>query len=359
MGGTFVGAVPSVGARFGLTQQRLRWIRAVVLLPTLAGVGALFSNIVGSIDMAVVRTELVSTSPWALLAALVCTTASFIAIASYDVVAQRVSGLRLSPRQAFKSGFTASAIGQTTGFGMVVCTFVRWRMMRGFGIGPVQAAQMTAIVSGGFVLAGFGLLSVTLLFSPTELAAVTGLNEGAMRQFGALGVAVMAALFALAWWQPARLMVPPFHSMLVFVALTVADIIPAAIALWVLMPEGSGVTLAMLVPVFMTGLMLGLVTGAPGGVGVLEMSCLLAFAHIDPAAMVAALIMFRAVYFLVPFAIAAGVWAADEASARRAPGERRNRNRGADVLAPAGIGTVPAEAMPLVATAPRAEVATL
>jgi phosphatidylglycerol lysyltransferase len=87
----------------------------------------------------------------------------------------------------------------------------------------------------------------------------------------------------------------------------------AALALWFLLPEGAPPFLTFL-PVFAAAMMAGVVSHVPGGIGVFESVILAAMPPDVPKTEVAAaLLLFRGIYYLLPFALAVAVVALNEA----------------------------------------------
>lgn len=329
---------------WGVATRNRRGLRALLSLALLATMVTLLTGALRDLDAAAVRSAMAQTAPGALIFAAVFTGLSFLPIAAYDVLAHRVLARPVPPTQALQSGFVATAIGQCTGFGMVVGSFLRWRMTRAFNQRPLDAVATTALVTVGFTLGALAVLSASMLLAPNALTPIVGLPVGLIQSIGALGVLGTVVALALCWWQPAglRWSPPPFRAALRFIGLTLADVLPAAAALWVLLPQGAGIGFAELFPLFLAALMLGLATGVPGGVGVLEGACLVAFAAVPQTELVAALILYRAIYYGLPMILAAGVWATEEARRVRPATERRNLPRQSDLFTPGRTDLPPA-----------------
>ncbi len=342
----------------GVVARHRRGLRALLSLGLLATMVTLLTGALRDLDMAAVQSAVAQTAPGTLVFAAVFNGLSFLPIAAYDVLAHRVLARPVPPAQALQSGFMATAIGQCTGFGLVVGSFLRWRITRAFDQRPLDAVTTTALVTGGFMLGTLAILSISTLLVPDALTPVVRLPVGLMQGIGALGVLGTSVVLALCWWQPAglRWSPPPFRAALRFIGLTLADVLPAAAALWVLLPQGAGIGFGELFPLFLAALMLGLATGVPGGLGVLEGACLVAFAAVPQSELVAALILYRAIYYGLPMILAAGIWATEEARQVRPLTERRHVPRQPDLLGPAGATLSPAVAKAL-GTSARAEAA--
>src|SRR4029434_4851194 len=100
------------------------------------------------------------------------------------------------------------------------------------------------------------------------------------------------------------------------------DWVLAGAVLYVLLPGGAPPLLSFL-GAFLLAQLLGLASHVPGGVGVFEgLMILLLNPYLPSEALLPALIVYRAVYYLLPLAIALVILVADELSQRRAQAAR-------------------------------------
>lgn len=91
--------------------------------------------------------------------------------------------------------------------------------------------------------------------------------------------------------------------------ISAADLSAAAAALWVLLPSGV-VELPTFVAFYALAMTLGVLSQSPGGLGVFEAVILLGCSgHASPAQVLAALLYYRAIYFLLPLVVAAAMLA--------------------------------------------------
>lgn len=247
----------------------------------------------------------VSALQWGL--ALLFTALSFLAVGRYDVVVHRMLKTDVAPDRALKAGITAIAISQTTGFGLFTGTLSRWRMLPEISL--VQAGRMTAIVAITFLSGWLVTISLVLMIAGTPEHA----NLAKLPAFTAwliplgLTCAALSILFSL--FQPRRLPLlsgialpafPPLKTLLSVVILTAVDTFTACAALWVLLPDAANPGLQMLIPVFLLAFGLGLICGSPAGAGPFEVAifALLPLAH--QAELLAGILAWRLVYYLIP-----------------------------------------------------------
>ncbi len=246
------------------------------------------------------------------------TAISLYAVARYDRIALRQMGLPVSDKDSVSGGFAAVSIGQTTGLGLVVSSAVRWRMYRHAGVTLPQAAMVSGLVIAGFLIGFVVVLAAAVLLAAESLTILTGLSATSLRAIAVVTL-IGIAVFALACvFQPRltvagrRIPLPGYRVLRAQITLAALDVIPAAIALWVLIPGEAGPTLLALIPVYLVALGIGLISNAPGGLGVLELACLMALPVMPPEHLLAALIAHRAIYYGVPALIAGAMLVARE-----------------------------------------------
>jgi len=112
---------------------------------------------------------------------------------------------------------------------------------------------------------------------------------------------------------PIELAPPGVHVVLVQLGLAAVDILAAATALWILLPA-AGISFIAFAAVYATALTLGVLSHVPGGLGVFEVAILYAIGNkAPPSAVAAALVIYRAIYFLLPVLVATLLLAGFEA----------------------------------------------
>jgi glycosyltransferase 2 family protein len=89
----------------------------------------------------------------------------------------------------------------------------------------------------------------------------------------------------------------------------------AAGVLYVLLPQGHGLAFLTFCALYSFACMLGIASNAPGGLGVFEATMLKGVGG-SSEAVLASLLLFRAIYYLVPFILALALLGAHEAARR-------------------------------------------
>ncbi len=272
---------------------------------------ALVGEAFAKLDLAVVMREAAACGAGVLLLVAASAIMSWAAVACYDAAALPSIGMRLPLRRSLAVGLTASGLGQTLGFGILVAGFTRWRMLRREGLTPAGAARASGAVAVGF----FGGLAVVGLAAAALSPEAAALLDGFAPQAPATAIAIgaVAALLVLA---RASRRAGSLRQALLFVGLAAIDVTPAAFALWLLLPDGP--SFAAVFAAYVGALSAGLLAGTPGGAGAFEGVILLALPDVAPESALAAIFVFRAFFHLAPATIGLTLLAAEELRFRRA-----------------------------------------
>ncbi|KGJ05371.1 hypothetical protein IT41_06270 [Paracoccus halophilus] len=275
-----------------------------------AGILALY-RLLGPVDILAVADQIAST-PWHVIgAATAATLAGYACLACYDWSALRHIGKRLPPPVALMGGFLAYAFGNTIGLTAVSGGAVRWRLYSGLGLDGYDIAAVSTFTSVAFGIAATLVGLTALAVHPTALASLLPLGAPLVRLLAILAIA--AILGPLIWASVTRrqqrigrftISAPSPVSILAQLLISIGDIGFSALTLYLLLPGGAPDFLNFLA-IFAAATMAGIVSHVPGGVGVFEtviIAALPSSAGIDKIA--AALLLFRLIYYLVPFAVA-------------------------------------------------------
>jgi uncharacterized membrane protein YbhN (UPF0104 family) len=256
------------------------------------------------LDIGAFTAAMRDTAPWRIGCSLLLTALSFAAVSLYDLFAARlVAPKRISARRALFAGVTGNAIANTLGFHAITGSAVRYRIFASVGVTGADVAKIIG-VQGASMAAGFvSVTAFSLLLSPT--------NHGGLGRVA--GVALLAAIGgALAWLYAKKRTVsigrwtlpfPNAASATQQLAIGTVEMSAAIGALYVLLPAALAPNFFDLVLLYMGALLLGIVSGAPGGAGVFEATLLVSFPAETRPAVLAALVLYRLIYNILPFCL--------------------------------------------------------
>jgi phosphatidylglycerol lysyltransferase len=261
----------------------------------------------------------------AILAALATTMASFTAFILQDYLALKRASRALSLPRAAAGSFIAQSIAHVTGFAILVGGALRARYFLASGLALTSILSVQASFSVSFGLADTLLTGVATLLRPGLASETTHVPVGWLR-FGAC-VLILGALSAFALATSLRrhhralrynLAVAPARILALQILCSVVDILFVAATLYLLLPGGLGVGYTQLLACYLIAVTLGLWSHVPAGLGVFE-TTILALVHApqqEVAPIVAALLAFRAIYHLLPFALGCALLATVELGRR-------------------------------------------
>ncbi|MGE4265000.1 MAG: bifunctional lysylphosphatidylglycerol flippase/synthetase MprF [Desulfovibrio sp.] len=260
-----------------------------------------------------------------LLLAFGLTAVNFIVLAGYDILALNYIGHPLPPHRPVLASFAGNAFSNTIGLSTLAGSTVRYRLYSSWGLSPGEIAKIVVFTTLTLWLGLFSIGGLIFTASPLPLPDWVALPFSTTRPLGLILLLAPAAyLYAAARketpWRIGRLtlLLPPFKSALLQVAVASLDWALAAAVLYALLPPWANVSFPLVLGAFLLGQIAGLVSQVPGGLGVFE-SCLLFLLtpRIPAPALFAALVAYRVVYYLVPLALASVLLAARETLAAR------------------------------------------
>jgi len=263
--------------------------------------------------------DVLGTPPLQLAAAVFFTILNYAVYTGYDFIALASIKHPLSRRRVVTTSLLAYAIASNVGFAMLSGASVRYRFYTRWGM---TAEELSRIVFSNTTTFWLGLLmlgGLSLALSP--LPSVAG---SLARPAGWLLVAAGAAYLALAATRRPILRIgklefptPPIGLAMAQLLISILDWTLAAAVFYVLLPPGHASFLSVL-GAFLAAQLLGLASHVPGGVGVFEgLMVLLLSSFFTSGELLPALVVYRAVYYLLPLSAALVALLVDEIQQRR------------------------------------------
>ena len=262
---------------------------------------------------------------------------SYLALTGYDALALRHLRIKVPYKLTALASFASYAISFTLGFPLITGGAVRYWIYGPAGLSAGKVASLTAIAGITFWL-GMGLIVGVGFIG--EAQAIGEINHFHALANQLIGFTVLGALAAYFIWVGVRrwrarpvvfnLALPGPTLTLGQMTLGVIDICSAAGVLYVLLPHGHGLAFLTFCALYSFACMLGIASNAPGGLGVFEATMLKGVGG-SSEALLASLLLFRAIYYLIPFIFAMALLGAHEAA-------RRWRSLREAMEAPADLG---------------------
>jgi phosphatidylglycerol lysyltransferase len=268
----------------------------------------------------------ISATPWSAIGvALAASAASYVALTGYDWFGiLHIKRREVGYPVAALASFTGYALSYTIGFQLLVAGAVRYRIYAGAGLGAAEVAAITAISALTLWLGIFFTLAIGLVAEAGDVARINGLSYALNM---ALGLAIFVALAAYLTWiarkeravtiEGYRLALPGVKSTGAQIVIGLVDLLGAGFALWILLPPQAEIAFPTFAALFVVAMTLGMLSHAPGGAGVIEATVLLALPNLPADAVLASLLLWRVVYYLIPFMLALALLGGSELARRK------------------------------------------
>ena len=247
------------------------------------------------------------------------TALSYLLLTGYDALALKRLGLSIPYRTTALASFTSYSVSFTLGFPIVTGGTVRYWIYSPKGVRASEVASLTVIAGLTFWL-GLGAILCACLFYATGSVAVLARTSPLVVQ--GVGAAVaLGTLGYLAWIATGErtirvrgwnLPLPGLGITLGQMFLGAAEVCAAAAVLFVLLPGGHGIDYPSFLAVYVFACLVGIASHAPGGLGVFEATMLVALSRLPFEHVLGALLIFRIVYYILPFILALVLLALNE-----------------------------------------------
>ena len=312
-------------------RRRAIWSKWLHRVGIVLGIGIvafavyLLQRVLSGIEFAEVWIALKRIPVPVLLASVGFTVLSMVTMGLYDVVSCRVAGLeRIRSMVATIAGFCSYAISNLLGFNVILGGAIRYRIYSAYGTGAADVARILAIGATTVWLAVAFLFGLVLTVDPHHVPAIAHIGGQFLSRGLGIGILIgmLIMLISLGHRGSAvtifgwRLVIPSWRGALAQITLGAVDFSLAAAALFVLLPPDLLPGFPGFVLLFVASLMLGFISHAPAGLGILEAGILYGLSALHRPDAVAALIVYRVIYFLLPFIVAALVLGFVEARRR-------------------------------------------
>jgi glycosyltransferase 2 family protein len=323
--------LPAVARRknfFETLQERLphgatHILGGLASLALFAVAAYILANVLSHIHFGDVVEALKATGGGQFLAALFFTAASYVALTGYDFSALRQIRHSAPYRVTALASFASYAISFTLGFPIVTGAAVRYWIYSRVGMTALQVANVTVITGVTFWLGMTAVIGLSLVKAAESLAALDHLP---VALHIALGILILASVAGYGAWvalEPRRirlrghvLEMPGVGSTVEQLFVGAADLCAASAALYALLPQGVDLDYSAFLAIYVFACILGVVSHAPGGIGVFEATMLHALPGASQESVLASLLLFRVIYYFLPFIIALAVLGADEGARR-------------------------------------------
>jgi uncharacterized membrane protein YbhN (UPF0104 family) len=237
------------------------------------------------------------------------TAGSFVCLSGSETLAVRYTARRLPYRKILLASFVSLSIGHTLGFSGFSSGAVRYRFYSAWGLSAGDVARILVFCSLTVLLGLLTLGGLSCLLGPRLVARTFAVSPTTVIVVGVLLLALVTLYLALAavLQLPLRirhfeLPLPPLRLALGQVACGTGDFLMVSAVLHQMLSASSEVGFFPVAAGYVVANTAGILSHVPGGLGVIEAVML---ALVPGANVVGAPVVFRAVYYLIPFFLGA------------------------------------------------------
>jgi glycosyltransferase 2 family protein len=239
----------------------------------------------------------------------------YFTLTFYDLFALRTIGRRDVPYWgAALAGFTSYSVGHNVGASVFTGGAVRYRVYSAWGLTAIDVAKICFVAGLTFWLGNATVLGLGIAYAPLAATAIDQLPAW-INRIGAFLILLLLGLYvAWVWRRPRvigregwRVALPDGPLTLLQIGIGIVDLGFCALAMYMLVPDEPNIGFVTLAVIFVSATLLGFASHAPGGLGVFDAAMLVALWQFDKEDVLAGLLLFRLLYYIVPFALSLAI----------------------------------------------------
>ena len=297
-----------------IVRDRVGWNRISLLLSlTVIVVAAVvLYRMLQDIDVEEILIALEETRLHQILLAGLFVAGGYFTLTFYDWFALRTIGRDDVPyRIAALAGFTSYSVGHNVGASVFTGGAVRYRIYSHWGLNAIDVAKICFVAGLTFWLGNATVHGLGIAYAPQAASAIDQLPAWFNRSLAFAILGVLVAYVAWVWSAPRQIgrsnwqvTLPNGPLTLLQIGIGIVDLACCAFAMYMLMPDEPHIGFVTLAVIFVSATLLGFASHAPGGIGVFDATMLIALWQFDREPVLAGLLLFRLVYYIVPFTLA-------------------------------------------------------
>ncbi|EJF75012.1 lysylphosphatidylglycerol synthase transmembrane domain-containing protein [Bartonella birtlesii] len=247
------------------------------------------------------------------LLACSCSLLAYAALAGYDRIALQHLGHKISWIFIAICSFTTYALSHNIGASVFSGAVVRYRAYKMKGLNGTEIAILVGFCSFTFVIGTVLLFGIVLLLQPE---IITLIHDELPEWLGtAVGASLLGciALYTFGSWlqlkplhlsKKIQLSYPRLKIVVQQLLISPLELLGAAGIIYAVLPHNTDIHFISVLGVFLASFTITLLSNAPaGGIGVLEALFITGMPSVNPTDVVAALIVFRILYLIIPLII--------------------------------------------------------
>ena len=267
-------------------------------------------NIFSSISLKDVLASVKLIEFQAIAASIFFAAISYLCLIGYDYTALKQANARTSLSLMTLASFSSYCICFNLGFPVVTGPAIRYWIYSRENVTPQQIVYVTSIISITFLLGLVMLLSIGMIMGAHDLANFYHYHP-AWNIF--IGVSIFVLIIMFLGWNSIKprsinvrgyeLTLPTNFFIVLQLLLGGVEQAFASASLYQLIPHTPDINFYSFSVIYIFACTVGIISHSPGGLGVFEAAMMQALPINAPQVILAGLLLFRIVYYLLPFVI--------------------------------------------------------
>ena len=298
-----------------------KWAPALALT-FLAGAIYLIAERIRGIQFSDILAQIRELPPAAVLWATAFSAAAYVLVGIYEGIAlHRITG-QWRMWYAMRTTVIANPVGRAIGVALVSGGALRYRFYSAIGLNAKQVGMLIVLMAMPYVLGVGWLIDLSLLVHPHVGSNALGLATSTVLIIASIGlikdvgwlafVKIRRAPLAIGQLQ---LSLPSLGHTALQITLGIAQILCNTVILYLLMPAELNMSWPAFIAIYCIAFVAGQLSNVPAGLGVLEAVLLLLLPQVPPAKLLGAVIVYRAVFEVLPLFVGLTLWTSYELAA--------------------------------------------
>src|ERR1700758_3849501 len=295
-----------------LRQKQVLHRLGVAISVTVIGIACyVLYHMLRGIDAEEVLEAIKDTEPHQIVLAGLFVAAGYFTLTFYDLFAVRALGRSDIPyRINALAAFTSYSIGHNVGASVFTGGAVRYRIYSAWGLNAIDVAKICFLAGLTFWLGHAAVLGLGIAYHPEAASSIDQLPPWLNRTTAIMIICALVGYVVWVWTQPRvvgrgpwSVTLPGGPLTLLQILIGIVDLAFCALAMYVLVPDEPNLGFVVVAVIFVSATLLGFASHSPGGLGVFDAAMLVGLWQMDREDLLAGMLLFRLLYYIVPFVI--------------------------------------------------------
>ena len=306
----------SAEPRSGALRALLHRLGPLLVVLVFASAAVLLYRQVSGYSIEEIRKAILKVPRTRIVLSCILTVFNYAVLIGYDVLAVKSVAHPLPLRRVALASFTGFATSYSFG-ALLGGGSVRFRLYSAWGLTPGEIVQLVVILGVTFWFGVFALAGVIFIIHPFPISSDIGadlhlpFDTTFPLGFPLILMAAAYLLVTAAWKKPINIggkpvKLPGFRMSAAQLAVAAGDLVVAAECFHVLFPPGS-VSYLDFLGIYLLAIVVVVLSHVPGGVAVFDVIILKMCPVAQKEAVLAAILLFRVIYYLLPLLAAAAL----------------------------------------------------